>query len=209
MPEYIKKLALRMPQLASLVPLMESAVNCLARTYHAGGKIIICGNGGSAADSEHMVGELMKGFMLKRPLCEAEIDKLQEAGCPKEISEKLQHAIPAISLVSGVALPTAFANDVDGKLVFAQQVYGLGKAEDSLVAISTSGNSGNVSHAAQVAKAMGMQVIALTGSKTSKIGNLADIALMAPSDSTPIIQEFHIAIYHAICAELEALLFPD
>lgn len=207
MPNYLSDLVERVPALAPLENDLESAVALMLRTYRQGGKIMTCGNGGSAADAEHIVGELMKGFRLARKLPENERARLIGGGCPPELADLLQRPVPAVSLVSGVALPTAFANDVEGRAVFAQQVLGLGKKEDLLLAISTSGNSANVFMAVQTAKAMGLGAIALTGEKPGRIGETASLAICAPSASTPLIQEFHIAIYHALCSELEERLF--
>lgn len=209
MSAHIDELVARMPILLPLAPQLEKAVSCMRDTYLSGGKIMTCGNGGSAADSEHIVGELMKGFLLKRPLLQTEKDALEAGGCPSGLVARLQRAVPAISLVSGVSLPTAFANDVDSQAIFAQQVFGLGRREDTLIAISTSGNSVNVLYAAHVARAMGIRVIGLTGNRPNRIEKLADIAIKAPAVSTPEIQEIHLAVYHALCAELEARLFEN
>lgn len=207
MTNHIEALSQRMPPVAPLAQDIENAVAMIVETYKADRKIMTCGNGGSAADAEHIVGELMKGFLLGRELAPEQKQRLLAGGCPREIADRLQKAIPAISLVSGVALPTAFANDVDGLLIFAQQVFGLGKAGDALIAISTSGNSKNVVYAAQTARALGIRIIALTGSRSCVLDDIADVSIKAPSASTPTIQEFHIAIYHALCAESESRLF--
>lgn len=207
MPSYITELVERETSLAPLLGNLEKAVGCIVRTVKSGGKIFTCGNGGSAADAEHIVGELMKGFMLKRPLSNERKGILLQKGCPADMVDKLQDGVPAVSLVSGISLPTAFINDVQAEYVFAQQILVLGKEADVLIAISTSGNSRNVVAAACLARAMGMTVIGLTGNGTGRLHALSDILLAAPSRRTPRIQEFHLQLYHALCAEVEEQLF--
>ncbi|MFC5404780.1 D-sedoheptulose-7-phosphate isomerase [Cohnella soli] len=177
--------------------------------YRSGGKLLICGNGGSAADCEHIVGELMKGFMLKRPVPQSFRAKLTEvdAATATYISEHLQGGLPAISLVSHTALSSAFANDNSADLVFAQQVYGYGKPGDVLLGISTSGNSANVLHALRVAGALGMRTIGLTGRSGGQMKALCDAAICVPFDRTPDIQERHLPIYHALCIRIEEEFF--
>lgn len=209
MPDYFSKLIDRIPELAPLESVFEKTISCLEQTYHKGGKIMTCGNGGSAADAEHIVGELMKGFLLKRKLTDRLRRQLESRGCPAELCDLLQKGVPAISLVSGVSLPTAFSNDVCAEAVFAQQVLNLGHAQDVLIAISTSGNSKNVIAAMQIARALDITTIGLTGNRKGQMNNLADILIAVPSSHTPAIQEYHLAIYHAICAELESRLFAD
>lgn len=206
---YIKSLCERMPEIALIRNELYEVTVLLGVCYKNGGKLLLCGNGGSAADAEHIVGELMKGFLLPRPIPQHICDKMCKYGVGEELCGKLQQGIPAISLVAGIAFPTAFGNDVNPEYIFAQQIFVLGKPEDVLVAISTSGNSPNVVAAAQVAKSKGLKVVSLTGSKASKLADIADIAIKAPSQETPLIQEYHVAIYHAICAELEHRLFQE
>ena len=169
----------------------------------------MCGHGGSAADSLLITGELMKSFVKRRPLSEDVILRFREQF--PEVAEyyinNLQGALPAISLVSESALMTAYGNDNTADLVFAQQVFGYGKANDVLLAISTSGNSGNVLHAARVARAMGLKVIGLTGEKGGALAELSDILLNVPSGITYQIQEMHLPIYHTLCLAVEAELF--
>ncbi|WP_298995315.1 SIS domain-containing protein [uncultured Desulfovibrio sp.] len=205
--DYIENMILRYPELLPLRAACNDAVNSLAQTYAKGGKVMTCGNGGSAADAEHIVGELMKGFLLRRPLGRAQRERLARSGCSKDLVERLQQGIPAISLVSGVALPTACANDICSDIVFAQQIFNLGKAGDTLVAISTSGNSANVLAAMHVAKSMDIQIIGLTGNTKNAMCSLADILIDVPAIVTPHIQEWHIIVYHTLCAALEARLF--
>ncbi|MFD2611936.1 D-sedoheptulose-7-phosphate isomerase [Paenibacillus gansuensis] len=190
---------------------IEDALNRIKSSYEGGGKLLCCGNGGSAADSEHIVGELMKGFMSKRPLPRSERELL-EAACPGEgswLAERLQGALPAVSLVAATSLWTAYANDVDPDMVFAQQVYGLGNRGDVLFGISTSGNSKNVIRALQVARAKGLTTIGLTGRSGGKMAGICDVTIRVPWDSTPDIQERHLPIYHAMCIELEEAFFPS
>ncbi len=183
-----------------------SAYRLLKDCYDGGGLVLTCGNGGSAADSEHIVGELMKGFLSRRPLNEkdaAVFTGLADEKFPK----KLQKALPAIALVSQTALLSAYANDVDASMVFAQQAYAYAKENDVLIGLSTSGNSANVVNAAIAAKAKGAKVIALTGEKESKLSELADVAFRVPSQETFIVQEYHLPIYHALCALIELAYF--
>ena len=179
-------------------------------TFKSGGTIYCCGNGGSAADCEHIVGELMKGFLKKRPLSDEEKTRLSAYGERGDyLACNLESAIPAVSLVNSVGLGTAFANDVAPELVFAQQIYGLGKSGDALIAISTSGNSKNVIYAIMAAKAKGVKVIGLTGKSGGEMASLCDIVVKAPSDSTPEIQEYHLPIYHYLCQLVEKENFAE
>lgn len=182
---------------------IEQAINVLEGCYKNGGKILVCGNGGSAADASHIVGELMKGFMSKRSLDEKLAEKLD-----KEIGCKLQKGIPAIDLGAQISLNTAFANDVDPELIFAQQVlaYSLNSKQDVVIGISTSGNSKNVVNAIKTANALGLRTIALTGANESELSKLASICIRAPQTETYKVQEYHLPIYHYICMELEKRL---
>ena len=188
---------------------LEKAFELIRDSYKNGGKLLVCGNGGSAADSEHIVGELMKGFMLRREIPAEMREKIK--GVSKAngdyISNNLQGALPAISLVSQTSIMTAFANDVAADMVFAQQVYGYGCPGDSFLGLSTSGNSKNVILAAEVAKALGMHTIAFTGQSGGALAEICDCTLHAPSDVTPIIQEHHLPMYHALCMMLEKAFF--
>ena len=177
----------------------------LERCYENGGKLLIAGNGGSAADAEHIVGELMKGFVKRRPGTEEMKEELEKADPVrgKELSEKLQGGLPAIALVDHAALSTAFANDVDGMLSYAQQVNGYGKPGDVFLGISTSGNAENVMYAAVTAKAKGMKVVGLTGKDGGKLAGIADAAVIVPEMETYKIQELHLPVYHALCLMLE------
>ncbi len=200
----------RYPALTCCKEDIEKAAQALKETFKSGGTIYCCGNGGSAADCEHIVGELMKGFLKKRPLPGEEKERLSAYGERGDyLACNLQSAIPAVSLVNSVGLGTAFANDVAPELIFAQQIYGLGKAGDAMIAISTSGNSKNVIYAIMAAKAKGVKVIGLTGKSGGEMASLCDIVVKAPSDSTPEIQEYHLPIYHYLCQLVEKENFAE
>ena len=184
---------------------IEALISCFERKK----KLLVCGNGGSAADAEHIVGEMMKGFCLPRRLSDTDKAKLASvAGDDADLlGKKLQYGLAALSLVSHSALITAAANDQDGQLIFAQQVWGLGQGGDILLAISTSGNSHNVLLAAKTARAKNMLVIGLTGATGGKLAGLCDVTISVPSDNVSQIQEMHLPIYHHICASVEAHFF--
>lgn len=184
----------------------------LARdTFRRGGKLLVCGNGGSAADSEHIVGELMKGFLLRREISEDQRSALVSAypDSGEYLAEGLQGALPAISLVSHSALIHAYANDVAADMVFAQQVWGYGQEEDTLLGITTSGNSANVVNAVKVARVMGLHTIGLTGKDGGRLAELCDVMICAPAIATQVVQEYHLPIYHALCAMLEMEFFAE
>lgn len=209
--EHIEELIKRYPQLDVNKPDILYTYKILRECYNKGGKLLVAGNGGSAADSEHIVGELMKGFKAKRPLDAEFCDKLQkiDVDLGKKMSEKLQGTLRAISLANHQGLNTAFANDVDGSLNFAQQVLGYGDERDVFLGISTSGNSENVIAAAIVAKAKGMQVVALTGKNKGKLEKLADVVINVPELETYKIQELHLPVYHCLCLMLEDTFFAS
>lgn len=193
---------------ADLLPLqgeIEKALDLMKDTYVMGGKILVCGNGGSASDSEHIVGELMKGFISKRELKDFEKEKLTSIYDDIDTS-KLQRAVSAISLPSQIGILSAFANDVDPDYVYAQMVFGYGKKEDLLIAISTSGNSKNVVMAAKVASSLGLKTIALTGKDGGMLKDICTCTIKAPSDETYKVQQYHLPIYHYLCAKLEEIL---
>jgi D-sedoheptulose 7-phosphate isomerase len=198
----------RYPALQTCARDLRAAFDLLATSYRNGSKLLVCGNGGSAADSEHLVAELMKGFLRRRPISATDAAKLETAG-GKEIAGRLQGTLAAISLPSQMSLLTATANDGDYDLTFAQQVYGLGRAGDVLLAISTSGKSANVCNAAIVAKAFGLKSIALTGKSGGDLAPLADVAIKVPSDNVAEIQELHLPVYHWLSTELEAAFFAE
>ena len=195
----MKELLERYPQLNICAKDIEKALALMIDTYKNGGKILVCGNGGSASDADHIVGELMKGFLKDR--------KITDARIPQELRGKLQGALPAISLSAHISLMTATINDNDADMIFAQQVYGYAKENDLLIAISTSGNSKNVVNAVEVAKALGVKVVTLTGESGGTLKEMADVAICAPSTETYKIQEYHLPIYHYLCASVENEFF--
>ncbi|MHB8624724.1 MAG: D-sedoheptulose-7-phosphate isomerase [Aggregatilineales bacterium] len=205
----LRRLVERYADLAVCIPTITQAFETLKMTYRHGNKLLVCGNGGSAADSEHIVGELMKAFALPRPVPTSVRQELLEAlpGVGEMLAEKLQGALPAISLVSHSALMTAHSNDVGADMVFAQQVYGYGVLGDTVLGISTSGNSKNVLHALQVGHALGLHTIGLTGRNGGQMRDLCDVAICVPADSTADIQERHLPVYHALCMMLEEAFF--
>ncbi len=209
-----RQLDILMERYPALLPVrgeIEKAYGLIKESYDQGGKLLIAGNGGSCADSQHIVGELMKGFCKKRPVPEDFARALLSADPERGglIAGKLQGALPAMALTDHQALNTAFANDVDGDFCFAQQVYGYGDPGDVLLAISTSGNSKNLMYAAAVAKAKGMKLIVLTGKDGGLLAKTADCALIAPSQETYMIQELHLPIYHTLCLMLEETYFHE
>lgn len=207
--EIIDRLIVRYPQLESCRQDIESASILLKTCYRNSNKLLICGNGGSAADSEHIVGELMKGFLLQRPLANDLRDKLIRIGGKEgeNCAEHLQGALPAISLVQHNALQSAFANDVEADLTFAQEVLGYGKKGDALLALSTSGNSKNVVYALYVAKAVGLSTVGLTGEDGGRLAEICDVTIRVPETQTYLVQELHLPVYHALCSILEDYFF--
>lgn len=190
---------------------VQQAVELLLACFTGGNKLLVCGNGGSASDSEHIVGELMKTFMLDRPLDTGMKEKIQSAypEYAEQMITNLQRAVPAISLVSETALMTAYTNDNSAEMAFAQQVLSYGCAGDILLAITTSGNSSNVLNAARIARLTGVQVIGLTGESGGRLKALSDVCICAPSSITYQIQEYHLPIYHCMCACVENELFGE
>ena len=201
-------LLLRYPTLAACRQKIAAAEDALLACFRAGGKLLLCGNGGSAADCDHIAGELGKAFLKKRPIPEERRTAMAER-CPDvaPLLDRLEDALPAIPLTSLTALLTAYGNDREAELGFAQATLSLGKAGDILLAISTSGNSKNVLAAAKVARALGMRVIALTGEGGGALGTLADITLAVPERETFKVQELHLPLYHYLCAAVERRLF--
>lgn len=190
---------------------VRQSVEALLEAFRQGHKLLVCGNGGSAADCEHIVGELMKGFLLERRLEPQKQEQIARM-YPEQaqmFTKTLQRAAPAISLCSQTALMTAFGNDVSSQMVFAQQVLGYGCPGDVLLAISTSGNSANILYAAQIARVQGMTVIGLTGEGGGKLQQYCDICISVPSAITYQIQELHLPVYHCLCACVENELFGE
>ena len=206
---HIDLLVERYPSLESAKSDIVAASLLLEESYENGGKLLVAGNGGSAADAEHIVGELMKGFKLSRKpetdFAERLVAENQELG--SVLAENLQGALPAIALDGHPALSTAYMNDCEPLLCFAQQVNGYGKSGDVFLGISTSGNSKNVLYAATTAHAKGMKVIGLTGAKDSKLKDMSDVCIKAPQTETYMIQELHLPIYHCLCLMLENRFF--
>ena len=209
--KYLAELISRYPSIRDIRDSIEDTCNILINSFRAGGKLLVAGNGGSAADSDHVVGELMKGFLKKRPLD----GKLQKSLLDADsamggvLASSLQSPLPAISLTSHIALSTAFVNDCDPVLVFAQQIFGYGKKGDVFLAISTSGNSKNLLYAAVAAKALGMKVVGLTGETGGKLASYSDVCIKVPAKDCYKIQELHLPVYHSICLTVEDTLFDE
>ena len=202
--KHIDLLMERYPSLEVCRADIVDAVQTIIDMHKKGGALLICGNGGSSADAEHISGELLKGFLKKRPLSDSE-----RASLPDAIAQGLQGGIRAIPLTSLTALGTAFSNDVDAELVYAQLVWALGDGNSVFLGISTSGNAKNVSSAALVAKAKGIKTIGLTGVGGGKLAEICDTCIKAPECETYKIQELHLPIYHAICAQVEEEFFTE
>lgn len=202
--ETLEELIRRVPDLAGCADAVQTAGDRIVETYRRGGTVFTCGNGGSAADSDHIVGELMKGFLKRRPIPAEDRAKLKERYPDGDtLADNLQVGLPAISLHSQSALLTAFANDVDASMMYAQTLYAMGKPGDLLIAISTSGNSANVVNAARIAAMMGIKVVALVGEKPCKLDDVADVAVHVPMTETYRVQELHLPVYHWLCAYVE------
>jgi D-sedoheptulose 7-phosphate isomerase len=208
---HVEALVRRRPDLAVCVSDLTDAYGLIADAFAAGGKLLVCGNGGSAADSEHIVGELMKGFLLPRPLPDDLVRLLAQTAGPDgaHLASRLQGALPAIALTSHLALTTAIGNDSGPDLAFAQQVYGLGRPGDVLLGISTSGNAKNVVNAFLIARSMSVRTVVLTGATGGALTPLADVAICAPADHVVEIQEMHLPLYHTLCSLLEAHFFGE
>jgi D-sedoheptulose 7-phosphate isomerase len=204
MNSHMANLLERQPALASCQDEINKVFAVLCDSLSQGGKLLLCGNGGSSSDAEHWAGELLKGFAQKRSLSDVE-----KASLPESLRDKLQGALPVIPLTGFPSLSTAFANDVDANLTFAQLVWGLGKPGDVLVGISTSGNAANVCAALETAKARGLVRVGLTGQGGGKLLPLTDFCLRMPSTETYRIQEYHLAVYHCLSLMLEERFFPD
>lgn len=206
---HIHRLIERYPELIGCREEIIKAYNIMEEMYRNGGKLLVSGNGGSASDSEHIVGELMKGFRLERKVEAIQAQNLCaiDAEMGRFLSNHLQGALPAISLIGHSSLTTAFMNDARPELIFAQQVNGYGANGDVYLGISTSGNSQNVLYAAITAKSKGLKVIGLTGAKESRLMELADVCIRVPEVETYKIQELHLPVYHCLCLMLEEKFF--
>ncbi len=209
--KHIDLLISRYPKLAECREDIIRAYDILEECYLGDHKLLIAGNGGSAADSEHIAGELMKRFKTPRPVPEDFAAKLKEIDSVRgeSLAKNLERGLMAIPLVAHEALSTAYINDVDGLGVFAQQLYGFGRCGDVFLGISTSGNSKNVMSASVVARALGIKVIALTGRSGGELANVADAAIRVPEDETYMIQELHLPVYHCLCLMLEDRFFGE
>ncbi len=201
----LNDLILRYPALSSSLEDMEKAADLILRTLKKGKKILICGNGGSSADADHIVGELMKGFRHKRPLSVKDKQALEviDSNLGRTLADRLQQGYPALSLSSSTALNTAFINDVDASLVYAQQITGMGSKNDLLWCLSTSGNSENIAAAAITARAFGLTSLAMTGRESSRLSELCDVCINVDEVETYKVQELHLPVYHALCIIVE------
>ena len=207
----MQELIKRYPMLEDCVPAIDSLLALMEKTSRSGAKLLLCGNGGSSADCDHIAGELMKGFLSNRTMRQADRVRFEKQLGPdaKPFAECLQYGIPAVSLTNHCAVLSAFANDVNPELVFAQQVWGLGREGDLLIGLSTSGNSKNVINAIRTAKVMNIKTAGLTGAKSCQMDGLCDVVIHAPETETYKVQELHLAVYHYLCAELEKRMFGE
>lgn len=209
--DFISQCIKQYPNLAICEEGIKDACDLIISSYKDGGKLLIAGNGGSAADSDHISGELLKSFIKKRKPEKAFLDRLididQSTGL--YLADKLQGSLPAIALTNNSALMTASLNDVDGNVMFAQQVNGLGLPNDIFLGISTSGNSKNIIYAMVTAKAKGLKTIALTGRDGGKLRAIADVSIIVPETETYKIQELHLPVYHVLCLQIEDYFFPE
>lgn len=208
---HVQQLTERYSQLADLKDEIDKAGKAIIDSYENGGKLLACGNGGSASDSDHIVGELMKSFEAKRPVNQALKTNLSNVAGERGVylSEKLQQGLPAISLTAHAALISAVANDIDADVVFAQQVTGYGNSGDILIGMSTSGNSQNVIDALIVAKAKGLITIGLTGGAGGRMKEICDILINVPETRTAFVQELHLPVYHTLCMMVEDHFFKN
>ncbi len=207
--DFLDELLARYPVLGDCRPAIEAGYRILMDCFASGGTLLVCGNGGSAADADHIVGELMKGFLSQRPLPEDMRARIAAAD-PElgvVIAARLQGALPTIDLAAGVSLPTAFGNDVSAELAFAQAVNGYGRKGGALLGLSTSGNAKNVLAAFCVARALGMKTIGMTGREGGRMNGKCDVLIKVPADATHQVQELHLPVYHCLCAMLEAHFF--
>ena len=204
MSKVLEDLTARYPALSGSVPGVEMLCNWLIEAYTNGGKLLIGGNGGSCADAEHIAGELLKSFKLSRPLPEAEKRQLAAYGCEGEIlARDLEQGLPCLTLNSHIGFLTAFGNDVDPQLAFAQQLYAQAKPGDVFLGISTSGNSRNVYYALLVARLKGLKTALLTGDGCGRCESVADLVITVPAHDPYLVQEYHLPLYHAMCMIVE------
>lgn len=203
--EYLEELTGRYPVLQAVKKDILAAYEMMKECYEHGGKVLIAGNGGSCADSEHIVGELMKGFVKRRPVPQEFANALKAADPVRgeALAGRLQCGLPAMALTCHTALATAFSNDVDGEMIYAQQLYGYGKPGDVFIGISTSGNAKNIMYAVAVAKAAGIKTICLAGKDGGDLAKACHVSIVVPEQETFKIQELHLPVYHALCLMLE------
>ncbi len=207
----VEKLCERYPDLIACRKDIESAIDTIKGCYENNNKVLTCGNGGSAADAEHIVGELMKGSRKKRKVSSVFSEKIK-GFYPQEceqLCDNLQTPLPAVALTSHLSFTTAFNNDMNPEFTFTQQLFGLGKEGDVLIALSTSGNAKNVINACKLAKVLGIKTVALTGRDGGRLKDICDIVIRVPEDETFLIQEYHLPIYHAICSAIENEFFEE
>ena len=209
--KHIDLLLKRYPVLKVVEQDIIAAYLIMEHAYENDGKLLIAGNGGSAADSEHIAGELMKRFKIPRPVSNEYAEKLKEVDPVRgiELAKNLERGLMAIPLVAHEALSTAYINDVDGYGVFAQQLFGYGRPGDVFLGISTSGNSQNIMNATVVARASGIKVIGLTGAKGGELATVSDVAVRVPEVETYMVQELHLPVYHCWCMMLEEKFFKE
>ena len=205
----IEQLIKRFPELDPMKKTIENVIDEIIKCYEKGGKVLIAGNGGSACDSEHIAGELLKSFLKKRPIKEEIRKELLKIEDGEYIADNLESPLRAVALTSHLGLSSAYLNDKEPYLVFAQQLLGFGDRGDIFIAISTSGNAKNIIYASKLAKAMGIKVVSLTNENGGKLAEMADIAIKAPAKETHIAQEYHEAIYHEICIRVEEHFFKE
>lgn len=209
--KHIDELCIRYPVLSVCKNDIEKAAEALIESFENGGKPLVAGNGGSCADSDHISGELLKSFVKKRRPSAELIDSIRKIN-PETgdyLADKLQGSLPVIALTNNTALMTASLNDVDGNVMFAQQVNGYGKEGDVFLGISTSGNSKDIVYPTVVAKAKGLMTVALTGKDGGKLKGIADICIVVPEQETFKIQELHLPVYHALCLEIEEYFWRE
>lgn len=211
MRKAVEQLIARHPALAECGESVETMIAMAEQTYEQGGTLFVCGNGGSAADAEHICGELLKGFLLKRPVPAAVSDEFETrfGAEGRDVASKLQGGLPAVSLLSHPAFLSAFANDVDPGLMFAQQLWALGRSGDLLVAISTGGGASNVRKALMAARVKGIRTVLLTGNRHGCCEEYADCVVAVPEAETFKIQELHLPVYHAFCVAVEERFFGE
>ena len=211
MKKYLDELASRYPVLSETIPSIRDFIDLLIDLYRKDGTFFVAGNGGSGADAEHICGELLKGFCRKRPLDNTALDKLQQCGDldAEPFGRQLQNGLRAISLLSHPALTTAFGNDVDPDLAFAQQIWALGRSGDVVLGISTGGNASNIRKAFITARAKNMKTVLLTGNRHGICEKYADLIIAVPEKETYKIQELHLPVYHIVCQAVEAEFFNE